>query len=298
MGVLRSVRDLVGSRKGSFELYGADFLFGEDFQPWLLEINASPTMAPSSAVTRRLCASVQRDTLRVVIDHRNNPACPTGAFELIYKEVGEGGLGGRHTAGTPRPRSHSPHVSPRQELVPVPLHVGLKLMVKGCSLRKRQLHQHHSQDRHHAAAPQLSAPCSPRGTGIQVPQPGGVWGKPAPRGRRSRRCPSSSAPPAPPQPAGCCARSRGQPRLGRGPGQPRTPLPQLTVRPLARAPTPPPREAPSRPVAPGSRPRSSPSDRVPRLPELAPSGRGPSATAGRGRRAALSRRQKICVTPR
>ncbi|XP_061313192.1 tubulin tyrosine ligase 3-like [Pezoporus flaviventris] len=111
VAALHSGRELVRDRKGSFELYGADFMFGEDCQPWLLEINVSPTMAPCSAVTRLLCAAVQRDILRVVLDHRENPGCSTGAFELIYKEA----------------------------IVSVPPCLGLKLVVEGYSLRKPQL---------------------------------------------------------------------------------------------------------------------------------------------------------------
>uniref|UniRef100_A0A8C3NY28 Tubulin monoglycylase TTLL3-like n=1 Tax=Cyanoderma ruficeps TaxID=181631 RepID=A0A8C3NY28_9PASS len=84
---LRCARDHVGSRKGSFELFGADFLIGKDFQPWLLEINSCPTMSPSSLVTRQLCANVQRDTLRLVLDRKDNPTCSIGAFELLYREV-------------------------------------------------------------------------------------------------------------------------------------------------------------------------------------------------------------------
>ncbi|NWY64993.1 TTLL3 monoglycylase, partial [Erithacus rubecula] len=108
LSALRCARDQVGSRKGSFELFGADFLIGEDFRPWLLEINSCPTMSPSSAVTRRLCANVQRDTLRLVLDRKDNPACSIGAFELLYREAAVASC----------------------------LPVGLKLLVTGSSLKK------------------------------------------------------------------------------------------------------------------------------------------------------------------
>ncbi|CAF1079154.1 unnamed protein product [Adineta ricciae] len=96
-------QDTIDPRKNSFELFGADFMLGEDLKPWLIEINCSPTMARSTLVTTEMCDGVLEDTCKVMIDRRYNRSADTGRFEMIHR-------------GT---------------IVPVPIYVGIDLRVEG-----------------------------------------------------------------------------------------------------------------------------------------------------------------------
>ena len=73
--------------QGCYELYGADFVVGADLSVWLIEINSSPALSPSTEITRRMCAQVLEDTVKVVIDKKENKLADTGRFELAIKQV-------------------------------------------------------------------------------------------------------------------------------------------------------------------------------------------------------------------
>ncbi|GIL58818.1 hypothetical protein Vafri_13801 [Volvox africanus] len=65
---LKSAQDHITPRKGSCQLYGYDFLIDDQLRVWLLEVNSSPTLEPSTPITAQLCADVQDDIIKVVVD--------------------------------------------------------------------------------------------------------------------------------------------------------------------------------------------------------------------------------------
>lgn len=64
VGTMLASQDLMDRRSNTFELFGADFMLTEDFQPWLLEINSSPDLAASTSVTARLCPQCLDDVVK------------------------------------------------------------------------------------------------------------------------------------------------------------------------------------------------------------------------------------------
>lgn len=51
-------------RRNCFELFGADFMLGDDFSPWLIEINSCPCMQPTTSVTARMCSQCLEDVIK------------------------------------------------------------------------------------------------------------------------------------------------------------------------------------------------------------------------------------------
>ena len=80
---IKSCEGFVNGRKGNCELVGYDFMIDENLEPWLIEINMSPSMETSTPVTKKLVKMVLHDTGKVIASGKKHNE--VGGFKCIYR---------------------------------------------------------------------------------------------------------------------------------------------------------------------------------------------------------------------
>eukprot|EP01061_Rhynchopus_euleeides_P038646 TRINITY_DN66298_c0_g1_i1.p1 TRINITY_DN66298_c0_g1~~TRINITY_DN66298_c0_g1_i1.p1 ORF type:complete len:399 (+),score=139.22 TRINITY_DN66298_c0_g1_i1:167-1363(+) len=101
---LKACQSVITNDRHCFELYGYDLLVDSALRPWLIEVNASPSLSFTTPMDRMLKSSVVSDTLDIVVptsapgeperyykDHRIAPVSELqlGGFQVLVDEVSE-----------------------------------------------------------------------------------------------------------------------------------------------------------------------------------------------------------------
>jgi len=84
---LLSVQKVIINDKNSFELYGYDILIDASLKPWLIEVNASPSLTANTPKDYQLKLALLHDTMNVVDMERRLTGNEEqiGGFDLIYR---------------------------------------------------------------------------------------------------------------------------------------------------------------------------------------------------------------------
>lgn len=91
-------------RVNSFELFGYDFMFDDEFKPFLIEVNSNPSLESSCNLLTKLFSVMLDNTFRVAVDPLFPPSegfsmkkgatgievCPENRFDLIFDERVDG----------------------------------------------------------------------------------------------------------------------------------------------------------------------------------------------------------------
>ena len=83
---LLSVQHVMIADKHCFELYGYDVLVDDDLKPWLIEINASPSLSANTKDDYHLKKDMLKDTLDIIDleEQLNGDETSIGGYDLLY----------------------------------------------------------------------------------------------------------------------------------------------------------------------------------------------------------------------
>eukprot|EP00438_Fugacium_kawagutii_P021386 Skav232433 [mRNA] locus=scaffold189:192919:197144:- [translate_table: standard] len=100
---LFSVQKVMINDKHCFEMYGYDILIDVDFKPWLLEVNASPSLTANTVADYEMKYGLLDDLLTLLDFEKylTGNELQIGGFDLLYKDGSrysppEGSAAGKH----------------------------------------------------------------------------------------------------------------------------------------------------------------------------------------------------------
>ena len=64
--VLQGSENKIHKRSKTLEIFGIDFMVDEFYKVWVIEINKSPALEYSTAITERMSRQLQRDMAKLV----------------------------------------------------------------------------------------------------------------------------------------------------------------------------------------------------------------------------------------
>ncbi|KAG7400772.1 hypothetical protein PHYBOEH_004578 [Phytophthora boehmeriae] len=87
---LLSVEKIIMNDKHCFELYGYDVLIDENLKPWLLEVNASPSLSANTSSDYQLKCGMLNDMLDIIDLESKKPEGVVrdrlGGFDLVFRD--------------------------------------------------------------------------------------------------------------------------------------------------------------------------------------------------------------------
>merc|ERR1719213_1086347 len=84
---LLSVQKVMIQDKHCFELYGYDIMISSDLKPWLIEVNASPSLSANTPHDYEMKFAVLDDTLTILDFEKylTGNEVQIGGFDLLYR---------------------------------------------------------------------------------------------------------------------------------------------------------------------------------------------------------------------